>query len=416
MDTLKNISEKILINNIKNTLKTEKNIISCSGSISLEKKINLLYYNKDNSIDSITFPNDNENLVKKSCDYATYGYKNENILDKNYRYAYQLSPDKFVVQNFNIYNTEILYKINKFLKYDTEINNIYPELYKLNIYTKDGHFKRHLDTPKSENMFGSLVVCISNIYDGGELYIYHNNKKEIYDLSIKKNEEIIKWVAFYSDCEHEINSVNSGYRVTLTYNIYLKEKTNISHELNNDLIYNTLIKIKKNIIFYNYILGIATQHKYPTMNKFDEKNISKILKGIDLKLYLNLKKLNFNFWIKAVYHIPYDKYFDKNYKKRRKINTESGDNIFLEDNFENIEHGEDIYLFSDDFSSYGGGQNEEYDSLYSCFIKCGSISIKNVKWIIKPNKWNFSNYYVAYGNEASAEIQYVTACFLIKSD
>jgi hypothetical protein len=30
----------------------------------------------------------------------------------------------------------------------------------------------------------------------------------------------VRWTAFYSDCLHEVEPVTSGYRVTLTYNLY----------------------------------------------------------------------------------------------------------------------------------------------------------------------------------------------------
>ena len=32
----------------------------------------------------------------------------------------------------------------------------------------------------------------------------------------------IHWAAFYSDCEHEVMEVESGHRITLTYNLYHK--------------------------------------------------------------------------------------------------------------------------------------------------------------------------------------------------
>ena len=34
----------------------------------------------------------------------------------------------------------------------------------------------------------------------------------------------IEWAAFYSDCEHEVMEVQSGHRVTLTYNLYVRER------------------------------------------------------------------------------------------------------------------------------------------------------------------------------------------------
>ena len=35
-----------------------------------------------------------------------------------------------------------------------------------------------------------------------------------------ENQPAIQWAAFYSDCEHEVFEVKSGYRATLTYNLY----------------------------------------------------------------------------------------------------------------------------------------------------------------------------------------------------
>lgn len=34
------------------------------------------------------------------------------------------------------------------------------------------------------------------------------------------SEPAIQWAAFYSDCQHEVHQVQSGHRVTLTYNLY----------------------------------------------------------------------------------------------------------------------------------------------------------------------------------------------------
>jgi hypothetical protein len=33
----------------------------------------------------------------------------------------------------------------------------------------------------------------------------------------------IKWAAFFSDCEHEVLEVTSGHRITLTYNLYMRQ-------------------------------------------------------------------------------------------------------------------------------------------------------------------------------------------------
>ena len=41
------------------------------------------------------------------------------------------------------------------------------ELYKLNVYSApSGKFKAHVDTPRSEKQFGSLVVCLPVAHEG----------------------------------------------------------------------------------------------------------------------------------------------------------------------------------------------------------------------------------------------------------
>jgi hypothetical protein len=53
---------------------------------------------------------------------------------------------------------------------------------------------------------------------GGELMVRHNGLEVKFDWSA--HPQAIQWAAFYSDCEHEVLPVTSGYCVTLTYNLY----------------------------------------------------------------------------------------------------------------------------------------------------------------------------------------------------
>ena len=51
--------------------------------------------------------------------------------------------------------------------------------------------------------------------------VRHNQREIKFDFS--EDSQTIQWAAFYSDCEHEVLPVTSGYRVTLTYNLYLNK-------------------------------------------------------------------------------------------------------------------------------------------------------------------------------------------------
>lgn len=79
-------------------------------------------------------------------------------------------------------------------------------------------FKPHVDTPRADTQFASLVVCFPAAHTGGELMVRHDGREVMFDWS--EDNQQIQWAAFYSDCEHEVLPVTSGYRLTITYNLY----------------------------------------------------------------------------------------------------------------------------------------------------------------------------------------------------
>ncbi len=84
-----------------------------------------------------------------------------------------------------------------------------------------GKFKSHVDTPRSPDQFGSLVVCLPLGHQGGALEVRHKEKTVVFDWSkAKGDKDFVHWAAFYSDCEHEVLEVTQGHRLTLTYNLY----------------------------------------------------------------------------------------------------------------------------------------------------------------------------------------------------
>lgn len=87
-----------------------------------------------------------------------------------------------------------------------------------------GKFKAHVDTPRSPDQFGSLVVCLPLCHKGGALEVRHKGKTVAFDWgTLKPDSEkaSIKWAAFCSDCEHEVLEVTEGHRLTLIYNLHV---------------------------------------------------------------------------------------------------------------------------------------------------------------------------------------------------
>ncbi|KAG6375301.1 hypothetical protein JVT61DRAFT_3526 [Boletus reticuloceps] len=72
-------------------------------------------------------------------------------------------------------------------------------------------------------MFGSLVVVFPSAHEGGQLVLRHRDKEWTVDFTEKfmtQSEPSVCFIAFFGDIEHEVLPVTSGYRVTLTYNLY----------------------------------------------------------------------------------------------------------------------------------------------------------------------------------------------------
>ncbi|KAF9442836.1 hypothetical protein P691DRAFT_779192 [Macrolepiota fuliginosa MF-IS2] len=98
------------------------------------------------------------------------------------------------------------------------------ELYKLNVYGEGSFFKAHQDTPRSEDMFGSLVVLLPFAHEGGSLLLRHRGREFEFNgqalLRDAPSTASAAYVAFFSDVEHEVARVTSGHRVTVTFNLY----------------------------------------------------------------------------------------------------------------------------------------------------------------------------------------------------
>ena len=74
-------------------------------------------------------------------------------------------------------------------------------------------------------MFGSLVVVLPTLYEDGQFVLRQGEKEWTLDFTNKfasATEPSVCFVAFFGDTEHEVLPVTSGYRVTLTYNLYHK--------------------------------------------------------------------------------------------------------------------------------------------------------------------------------------------------
>jgi hypothetical protein len=92
------------------------------------------------------------------------------------------------------------------------------------VYERGQFFAAHQDSEKDDSMIGTLVVTLPSAYTGGELVIEHGGQSTRY----QGRPDALSLVAFYGDCRHEILPLNSGRRITLTYNLLLHGDTTVT--------------------------------------------------------------------------------------------------------------------------------------------------------------------------------------------
>lgn len=176
------------------------------------------------------------------------------MFDETVRKALQIPKERLTSVGIDLEKLDILETIRrKLLPYSTE--QISASLEKVNVYTKGGFFASHRDTPRDENCFGSLVICSPSVFAGGNLHVKAGNGKntktcqwdqaldpsrqgyrgslgfltghhrspsssfleEQFKLITLPAKPVCPWVAFFGNCEHSIDKVLCGHRITLSY-------------------------------------------------------------------------------------------------------------------------------------------------------------------------------------------------------
>ncbi|KAK0432771.1 hypothetical protein EV421DRAFT_1910625 [Armillaria borealis] len=94
-----------------------------------------------------------------ACDAAGFGLGNQNTFDETYRKSKKLDTTQFS-SDFDVRTTNILDQVQSDLVEGQDEIKIFlrSELYKLNVYCEGDFFQAHKDTPRAENMMGSLVI------------------------------------------------------------------------------------------------------------------------------------------------------------------------------------------------------------------------------------------------------------------
>jgi hypothetical protein len=149
---------------------------------------------------------------------ARYGRGEQTLLDRGVRDTWEIPKSRVKVDKRRWDQT--LLPVLAHLARDLGLpsgSTLKAEFHSMLVYAPGQFFVRHQDSEKADAMVGSLVVGLPSTFSGGALEVRHVGETATY----RGSKKALSFVAFYSDCRHQVKPVTSGYRVVLTYNLLL---------------------------------------------------------------------------------------------------------------------------------------------------------------------------------------------------
>jgi hypothetical protein len=214
------------LENLRLTLHGVTSPFSCEGTFVPDKPVTLVF--KDRTRFEVirarsAYDQKNELMpLLDHCKPAPFGDGRKTRYDRSVRDAMQLNAEDggFTVENFDPESAGILKAVQRGLV-GHDADPISAELHAVNVYTEGGHFAPHKDTPRGNDTFGTLVVCLPSQFVKGTLVLNHRGIVQKFDwggaIQAQKKTNQVHWAAFFGDVDHQIEKVWSGARVTLTY-------------------------------------------------------------------------------------------------------------------------------------------------------------------------------------------------------
>jgi hypothetical protein len=160
-------------------------------------------------------------------------------------------------------------------------------------------------------MFGSLVIVFPTKHEGGALMLRHGGGGEwTFDSATMVQTPVdpsAAYIAFYSDVEHEVTPVTSGYRVTLTYNLYFSTNNAapvIPAPSTTEIAFKTTISAllsDNTFMEEGGFLGFGLRHKYPLDPKAGLGSLINCLKGSDAIIQRVCSQLSLLTQLRVIY-------------------------------------------------------------------------------------------------------------------
>ncbi|KAJ4303129.1 hypothetical protein N0V90_002021 [Kalmusia sp. IMI 367209] len=215
--------------------------------------------------------------IARICSPSPFGKGSHTVIDTSVRKTWELDFTSFECRN----PAWVMY-LDSIVKQTVEELGVQVparvERYKLLLYETGAFFKAHKDSEKSPGMFGTLVICLPSEHTGGEVHLVRGGKTSILETA-KRSQYDLSTLAWYSDVEHEIKPVASGYRLVLTYNLLQDQRM---PRQTASMLDESHARLEKLLRTWNKELYFIDKLIYPLEHQYTEASLSlKSLKGRD---------------------------------------------------------------------------------------------------------------------------------------
>ncbi|PPQ72212.1 hypothetical protein CVT24_002369 [Panaeolus cyanescens] len=409
-----------------------------SGSFAVGPNETKLFYQGTNGLGMLDFSKATDSdleALSDACQPASFGVGGQDVLDASYRKAGKMDASNISSQFSPLAHGIVkLMREDLFKGQDAE-RGFRLELYKLNVYGPGSFFKAHVDTPRSENMFGSLVVILPTVHTGGSLIFRHGGKKWTFDsaaaIQVGDGTSFCRaaFTAFYSDVEHEVTPVVSGYRVSLTYNLYftngmgyksqaaqIRARSSVTLGIEGHL--KSLLSNPSFLPAGGYI-GFRLIHRYPVHKRTDFSLLAKTLKGPDARILLACKSLGLPTSLQAFYSVPGNLFYYAD-PDNSEVVDEGGNRTYMFQSAIDSAHVNTEYDNMKDFLEGECKGQVVHDLTLLDATQKGSVEKKtkrqDIYWVNPEVKsaTKVASSYIAYGNEASVEYVYGQVAIVVE--
>ena len=173
-------------------------------------------------VGEVPLPVDEETVTKiiTAASQAPHERGMETEIDSSMRSTVQIDAGMVALTNPAWHCA--LEELTKRVCLDLGVNSqfVRAQLDKLLLHEQGGCFKKRRDTEKTKGLFATLMIQLPSSFTGGSFVVSRNGQTQTFCLQeAETSPYMCRYLAYHTDCEHEMLPIESGYRLILSYSL-----------------------------------------------------------------------------------------------------------------------------------------------------------------------------------------------------